>query len=133
VGAQPVQDREHAVRLVLTSGPLLHQEGIEVVDVQLGPGRDLDPGHRLGADGLLPTQIGDEVPLAVARHGFLAGRLGDGALPGSVWPKHPKHRRGSARIEPFAIRTGPPGCPVAAAGYRRGGGTTGRGVGSGGT
>jgi len=26
-----------------------------------------------------------------------------------------------------------PGCPVAAAGYRRGGGTTGRGVGSGGT
>ena len=27
----------------------------------------------------------------------------------------------------------PPGCPVAAAGYRRGGGTTGRGVGSGGT
>ncbi len=47
--------------------------------------------------------------------------------------KHPKHRRDGARFEPLAIRTRPPGCPVAAAGYRRGGGTTGRGVGSGGT
>ncbi len=65
MGAQPVQEREHAFRLALTSGPLLHQEGIEVVDVQLGPGRDLDQAHLLGADGLLPTQIGDEVPLPV--------------------------------------------------------------------
>jgi len=65
--------------------------------------------------------------------GSWRGGAGTVPSPAPSEAKHPKHCRDGARFEPLVIRTRPPGCPVAAAGYRRGGGTTGRGVGSGGT
>src|SRR6266852_9621497 len=82
---------------------------MEVVDVQL---RDLDQAHLLGADGLLPTQIGDEVPRPVARRGFLAGRLGDGVLPGVRLGRNIRNIVAMAPgSSPSPSEPGPPGVP----------------------
>jgi hypothetical protein len=64
-------------------GALLHQEGVEVIHVQLGPGDHFDQRALLGGDGAFASEVGHEILAPFQERTSRAGALVYRVQPGN--------------------------------------------------